>query len=190
MHSSSKGGKNYTRLLLPVIALLLSVAAMGGLAYSALNSSTVTNTSNIIGFEGIDAMLLNDEGDLITGAEFSSDAGLRYKNLPEGGYELAGNSADMKIGGATLFMKYNGDKYTSVNIAYEVEFSIPGIEVELELREKGDAAGNFFDTAPLIKNEEYYYEIELFATFENGQVLSTSPEGLTYTIRIIITPAL
>ncbi|MEA4978049.1 MAG: hypothetical protein VB016_05820 [Methanomassiliicoccaceae archaeon] len=190
MDDSNNNGRNYKVLMVPVIALLLCSLAIGGLAYGATNASTVVNTGNVVSFEGLEARLLDEEGNLLTGAGFNNGVQLAYYFDEEANtYTLTGMT-NVKIGGGTLFLR--SDRVTSVNISYVVEFSVNGVKTENpfgltithELREV--YSGTPFSTASVDKNGEEY-EIELYASFD-AIGLSEKPDGLTYAITIIITP--
>lgn len=192
MDDSNNNGRNYKVLMVPVIALLLCSLAIGGLAYGATNASTVVNTGNVVSFEGLEAKLLDEEGKLLTGAGFGNDTQLGSLREPDNTYTLI-KMENVKIGGGTLYLR--SDHVTSVNISYVVEFSVNGVKTENpfgvtithELRENGVASGTPFSTASVDDNGENY-EIELYMSFPKATGLSEKPEGLTYTITIIITP--
>jgi hypothetical protein len=191
MYGSNNNGINYKAILVVVVALLLSLLAPGWLAYSAPDASTVKNTANVVSFDGLEAKLLDEDGDLLTGAGFSN--GMQLMFYQEGdGYTLA-DMGNVKIGGGTLFL--SSDYTTSVNISYDVEFSVDGVEtgnpfgmtITHELREYGAAGWSSFDTAS-VDEDGVEYDIGLYATFTAVGGLSDRPEGLTYTITITITP--
>ncbi len=178
-------------LLVAVVALSLCILATGGLAHSTSNASTVKNTANVVSFDGLEAKLLDEDGNLLTGAGFGND--MRLKSYPQGGAYILVDEENVKIGGGTLFLRSN--YITSVNISYEVEFSVNGVETETpfgitithELREYGATSGTPFDTAS-VDEDGVEYEIELYATFTAPGGLSDRPEGLTYTITITVAP--
>ena len=192
MDDSNNNGRNYKVLMVPVIALLLCSLAIGGLAYGATNASTVVNTGNVVSFEGLEARLLDEEGNLLTGAGFGNDTQLGSLHKPDNTYTLIGMT-NVKIGGGTLYLR--SDHVTSVNISYVVEFSVNGVKtgnpfgvtITHELRENGVASGTPFSTAS-VDEDGVEYEIELYMSFPKATGLSEKPEGLTYTITIIITP--
>ncbi len=192
MYNSNKNGRNYKALLVPVVALLLCALAVGGLAHSATDVSTAKNTANVVSFDGLEANLLDEDGNLLTGAGFNDDMQLKFSVNQDGTYTPI-NMENVKIGGATLFLASN--YVTCVNISYEVEFSVNGVETENpfgmtithELREYGVASGTPFDTAS-VDADGVEYEIGLYATFTAAGSLSDKPEGLTYTIIITVTP--
>jgi len=193
MNNSSNNGRIYKVLLVPVAALLLCALAAGGLAHSATDASTANNTANVVSFEGLEAKLLDEDGDLLTGAGFGNGTQLMYFSDQENTSYTLISMENVKIGGATLFLR--SDYLTSVNISYEVEFSVNGVEtgnpfgmtVTHELREYGVASGTPFDTAS-VDADGVEYGIELYATFTAAGSLSEKPEGLTYTITITVTP--
>jgi hypothetical protein len=193
MYNSNNNGMNYKAILVVVVALLISLLALGGLAYSAPEASMAKNTANVIGFDGLEAKLLDEEGDLLTGAGFSNGMQLMFFYSLEGNAYFLFNAENVKIGGATLFLR--SDYITSLNISYDVDFSVNGVETENpfgmtithELREYGAASGHPFDTAS-VDEDGVEYDIELYATFTAVGGLSDRPEGLTYTITITVTP--
>ncbi|MGE0014607.1 MAG: hypothetical protein AB7S83_00195 [Candidatus Methanomethylophilaceae archaeon] len=188
---NSDDKRNYMALLVAVVALSLCILATGGLAHSTPNASTVKNTANVVSFDGLEAKLLDEDGNLLTGAGFGND--MRLKSYPQGGAYILVDEENVKIGGGTLFLRSN--YITSVNISYEVEFSVNGVETETpfgitithELREYGATSGTPFDTAS-VDEDGVEYEIELYATFTAPGGLSDRPEGLTYTITITVAP--
>lgn len=190
MYNSDDKG-NYIALLVAAAALLLCISAAGGLAYSTSNASSVKNTANVVGFGGLEAKLLDENGDLLTGAGFGNGVQLTF--FPQGDAYALVDMENVKIGGGTLFLRSN--YITSVNISYEVEFSVNGVEAETpfgitithELREYGVASGTPFDTAS-VDEDGVEYEIELYATFKAPGGLSDRPEGLTYIITITVAP--
>lgn len=192
MYNSNNNGRKYKVLLVPIIALLLCALTIGGLAYCATNASTAENTANVVSFDGLEAKLLDEDGNLLTGAGFSNDTRLESFVKLDNTYTLR-KMENVKIGGGTLFLR--SDYTTSVNISYVVEFSVNGVETENpfgmtithELRENGVASGTPFGTAS-VDEDGVEYEIELYVSFPGAEGLSEKPEGLTYTITIIITP--
>jgi hypothetical protein len=192
MNNSSNNGRIYKVLLVPVAALLLCALAAGGLAHSATDASTAKNTANVVSFEGLEAKLLDEDGDLLTGAGFGNGTQLMYFSDQENTSYTLISMENVKIGGATLFLR--SDYLTSVNISYEVEFSVNGVEtgnlfgmtVTHELREYGVASGTPFDTAS-VNEDGVEYEIELYATFTAADGLPVEP-SLSYDITITVTP--
>jgi len=199
--TSYRNERNRKKLLVPVVALVVCAAAMIGLGYAAL-TSTVTNQANVVAGDGLEAKLLDEDGDLLAGTQFSAgaetiDFGTKQTDAGKTYYVLAMD--DMKLGGATLFLRTIDSDVTAVNISYEVTFyeedeegvkvadATPyGMTVTHELREYGVASGTPFDTAS-VNEDGVEYEIELYATFTAADGLPVEP-SLSYDITITVTP--
>lgn len=100
MYNSNNNGRKYKVLLVPVIALLLCALTIGGPSYCVTNASTAENTANVVSFDGLEAKLLDEDGNLLTGAGFSNDTRLESFVKLDNTYTLR-KMENVKIGSGT-----------------------------------------------------------------------------------------
>jgi hypothetical protein len=202
MYNSYKNERSRKRLVVPVIVLMLCAAALVGLGYAAL-TSTVTNQANVVAGDGLDAELRGTDGNLLAGTQFSAgadtiDFGTEQTDAGAKTYYVLAMD-DMKLGGATLFLRTIDSGVTAVDISYEVTFYEEGVEVtdgtpygmtishmlKITSPDSGVLASN---DGMAVNGTGIAYAVELLADIAAADGLPVEPSGLSYDITITVTP--
>ena len=131
-------------LIIIILTLLICISGMFGVAYSALISD-VRNDANVIAAEGIDARIVDDNGELLKEGDFAKNAndGAGANKLGYGststndelfGYRIGEQT--LELGKAELIIKANNSNTQSVKISYKVTWDVINPESEYGMTTK------------------------------------------------------
>lgn len=190
-----------TRILVPIVILILCTSGLFCIAYSAMIGN-VTNTGNVIATEGIVSELLNEDDSILQEGDFARNAngGDGATKLYSSTHTLDGVRSyvipkqDLELGAARLVLETeeNSD-IDSIRISYEVIWnsssinpvSVYGMEIRLESTEAGISLKEGEISTPIpINSEGYQFFLKGHIPLEKPLDVDLKP--MEYTIKIHI----
>lgn len=195
------------RALIPLIILLLCVSGMFSIGYCALISD-VTNETNLIAGEGLDAKFVNEEGNILKEGEFGSGANegkganmitygtIRVNDYPPN-YQIS--EQNLELGKAVLSIQPSaGSDIKFVKIWYDLVWTGIDPETEYDMLTtmtigKGDMAQTITRnelTAPFEISNDCKCTFTLNGSIAQSMVTATKPTLMEYSITIHIEPVI
>lgn len=200
-----KNERNHKKLMVPIIALILCAAAMVGLGYAALTSSTATNTDNVVGAEGLVVKLVDEEDNLLTANGFSGYTGvsiIEYSSIQNNdGIEYKIDTfGNLVLGGAKLNIHVDDPNIEEVKMYYEITWG-DGVDAPYGITTSLNVAGMIVNgtadsdspvTITLDAAAAHSEDGQDFALVLNGnmpiinELSENPPEQLKYNITIYV----
>lgn len=123
------------RILIALLALLICTSSAVALGYAYTNTSTATNTENVISGEGLEACLLDSGGAPLRIGGFATENKSWYVSSDwVDGVRTDGDATaydDVMIGNAFLEIKTDSERISQVKIWYTIEWIKGEGETEL-----------------------------------------------------------